>query len=448
MLGGEAWTATAMEIPTFRPTEEEFADFEKYLSNLTRLCHPSVGLARVIPPQSWLERVLLSEAELEKDLARRRVSSPVRQKVEKHKEHAGAFKLVNEVVQHIMPLARYREEAARQEASAAKHLAGVDRTSFEAAAAVFWRTLGSGLAAVYGADTRGTLFPPGLATWNLDRLPSILRLLKTEIAGVTHSYLYFGMWKSLFAAHTEDMELYSINFLHSGAAKMWYAVPPAAAPLFEALAARLFPEEHARCAQFLRHKTFVLAPEVLAAHGVPYCCGAQRRGEFMVTFPRAYHWGFNAGPNIAEAVNFALDNWIPFGKEAEPCRCSRDSVHIDMEIFLFRYIAWLRETGRLPPMSETAAWRFECPCGMHVCSDDPEFLWPCKPQFQCDRCHVWVHLECHEVNTVGNVEYCYYCKQEQRKEKRLLLQQQQVDKNGAEEAAEAAQKRPKPSSTK
>ncbi len=67
-------------------------------------------------------------------------------------------------------------------------------------------------------------------------------LQEVPIVGVTHSFLYFGMWKALFAAHTEDMDLYSINYLHTGAPKLWYAVPPAAAALFEALAERTFPQ--------------------------------------------------------------------------------------------------------------------------------------------------------------------------------------------------------------
>ena len=38
-----------------------------------------------------------------------------------------------------------------------------------------------------------------------------------------------------------------------------------------------------------------------------------RAGEFMITFPRGYHAGFNHGYNCAESTNFASMRWIDIG---------------------------------------------------------------------------------------------------------------------------------------
>ena len=78
---------------------------------------------------------------------------------------------------------------------------------------------------LYGADIPGTLTDPSVREWNINNLNTILDTVPREygvhIPGVNTAYLYFGMWKTSFAWHTEDMDLYSINYLHFGAPKQW-----------------------------------------------------------------------------------------------------------------------------------------------------------------------------------------------------------------------------------
>ena len=67
-------------------------------------------------------------------------------------------------------------------------------------------------------------------------------LAATKLLGVTTPYLYVGTWKAMFGWHKEDMDLYSINYLHTGKPKFWYGVDLNCNEEFEHHCQTLFPE--------------------------------------------------------------------------------------------------------------------------------------------------------------------------------------------------------------
>ncbi|KAG0212590.1 hypothetical protein BGX28_006026 [Mortierella sp. GBA30] len=194
----------------------------------------------------------------------------------------------------------------------------------------YWRNL-TFVQPMYGADMSGSLFDHRTTSWNTQCLGDLLSKIDQNLPGVNTPYLYFGMWKATFAWHVEDMDLYSINYLHFGAPKQWYCIRPEHSTRFECIAQGIFSSDYKNCPQFLRHKTYLLSPSKLATDGVPVNRLVQHEGEFVLTFPFAYHSGYNLGFNCAESINFALKDWIPIGRKAESCKCINDSVQIDVE---------------------------------------------------------------------------------------------------------------------
>ena len=87
------------------------------------------------------------------------------------------------------------------------------------------------------------------------------------------------------------------------------------------LDAGFFPQEADFCNQFLRHKSYIISPTKLADNGIRVNTLVQKQNEFVITYPRGYHAGFNMGFNCAESVNFALESWLELGKRAKVCAC-------------------------------------------------------------------------------------------------------------------------------
>ncbi|KAK4349590.1 hypothetical protein RND71_032345 [Anisodus tanguticus] len=146
---------------------------------------------------------------------------------------------------------------------------------------------------------------------------------KWNMKGVTEPMLYIGMLFSMFAWHVEDHYLYSINYHHCGAAKTWYGIPAHAALDFEKVVREhvynndiLTADGEDGAFDVLLQKTTLFPPNILSEHDVPVYKAVQKPGEFIVTFPRAYHAGFSHGFNCGEAVNFATGDWFPIGSIA------------------------------------------------------------------------------------------------------------------------------------
>ncbi|KAK1306637.1 Lysine-specific demethylase REF6 [Acorus calamus] len=181
----------------------------------------------------------------------------------------------------------------------------------------FWREIVCGKTETveYACDVDGSAFSSspndelGRSKWNLK--------------GVTDPMLYIGMLFSLFAWHVEDHYLYSMNYHHCGASKTWYGIPGHAAPDFEKVvrehvyAREILPSDGDDAAfDVLLGKTTMFPPNIMLEHNVPVYKAVQNPGEFIITFPRAYHAGFSHGFNCGEAVNFAIGDWFPLGAVA------------------------------------------------------------------------------------------------------------------------------------
>ncbi|KAL3423104.1 PLU-1-like protein [Phlyctema vagabunda] len=197
----------------------------------------------------------------------------------------------------------------------------------------FWRLVSSIEETVeveYGADIHSTTHGSGFPTieknpqdpyatnpWNLNIMPlhgeSLFKHVKREISGMTVPWLYVGMVFSTFCWHNEDHYAYSANYQHFGATKTWYGVPGADAEKFETAMRETVPELFETQPDLLFQLVTLSTPEDLKKADVKIYALDQRAGQFVITFPQAYHAGFNHGFNFNEAVNFAPRDWEPFG---------------------------------------------------------------------------------------------------------------------------------------
>lgn len=338
-------------VPIFHPTMEQFEDFNRFIMEIDKW-GMKAGIVKVVPPKEWHE----SLPALDEFVKGIKIKNPIVQHIS---GHAGHFRQQNIEKQKSYNIAQWKylseqpdyqppakRGESRKDFKRRKNIPQDDSIfedfdyrfddseftteRMDFLEKIYWKTIAY-KEPMYGADMPGSLFDDKTRSWNVAKLDNLLNQLDIKIPGVNDAYLYCGLWKSTFAWHLEDIDLYSINYIHFGAPKQWYSVNQDDEAKFYQIMADTFPEDHKACKEFLRHKTFLVSPQLLERHGLTVNRLHHYQGEFVITFPYGYHAGYNLGYNCAESVNFATPQWVPIGKHAHRCLCISDSVGLDVE---------------------------------------------------------------------------------------------------------------------
>ncbi|KAI3721664.1 hypothetical protein L2E82_32681 [Cichorium intybus] len=373
----EARMPDLIDAPVFYPTEKEFEDTLKYISSIREKAE-GYGICRIVPPASWkppcplkektvwenstfatrIQRVdklqkrnslskMLTPNYHKKAKKRRCMKTEFDQKAHGSDPTAPVDPMVPEPCFGFEPgprftlkeFQKYADDFKTQYFRRNETNSDTWEPSLENIEGEYWRMVErptKEIEVLYGADLETGTFGSGFPNdscqvsgsdekyvrsgWNLNNFPrlpgSLLSYESSDISGVLVPWLYIGMCFSSFCWHVEDHHLYSMNYMHFGASKMWYGVPGKDAIKLEAAMRKHLPDLFAEQPDLLHKLVTQLSPSILKSEGVPVFRCVQNPGEFILTFPRAYHSGFNCGFNCAEAVNVAPVDWLPHGHNA------------------------------------------------------------------------------------------------------------------------------------
>lgn len=187
----------------------------------------------------------------------------------------------------------------------------------------FWKTVseGSRHVVVQAGIAVGTAFPTAKDSsysrhaWNLNVLGHSVKSVLHSVAvpGVTVPELHIGM---LFASQCWSMDpqmLPSIYYVHTGAKKVVYAIPPTHALKFEDVVKKKHPSAWHNKVPAVIPDTCMMPISVLVQNNVSVCRLVMEPGRFLVVFPGTYTASLCCGYSISEKINFARAEWLPLG---------------------------------------------------------------------------------------------------------------------------------------
>lgn len=149
--------------------------------------------------------------------------------------------------------------------------------------------------------------------WNLNVLPHLPGSLLKHLGfvqDITIPWLHFDMLFSVKPWQTHPLSLYTVEYHHNGAEKIWYCVP---AGETKNLASFLEQEGCKEVGTSLEDK--MISPNSLTEGGVEVTRVVQKEGQFVVVFPEVYVCSISCGYSISEAVSFAPSDWLLVGSK-------------------------------------------------------------------------------------------------------------------------------------
>ena len=163
----------------------------------------------------------------------------------------------------------------------------------------------------YGFPIRNSPFASH--PWNLKQLTnnprSVLRAMG-KVMGVTAPTLHVGMLFTTGCWYRDPHGLPWVEFLHTGAPKIWYGIPDDHSLAFYTAMKQLVPGFCKNRKIWLPSDTTMVSPQYLVKHGVSVCRAVQSPGQFVVVFPRSYTSSISSGYNVSESVYYAPKQWL------------------------------------------------------------------------------------------------------------------------------------------
>ncbi|GFS79152.1 hypothetical protein NPIL_443911 [Nephila pilipes] len=175
--------------------------------------------------------------------------------------------------------------------------------------------------------------------WNLKVLTnnsrSILRSMG-PLSGITIPTLHVGMLYTTGCWYRDPHSFPWIEYLHTGASKIWYGIPTNGCEKFRNAMKRIVPEYCTNKPLWLSSDTAMVPPELLVEHGASLSRTIQNSGQFVVIFPESFTSTICCGYCVSESVYFAPTMWLDLAVKAfQDIKNSCESPAFSLERLLF-----------------------------------------------------------------------------------------------------------------